>query len=133
MKEWSLRVGRKIRLTKVDREAFQRALDIVRAEGAMEAARVDHDIKREGFIGAGHGAAYHCQYKNLQLKPWETPPMWVRDIDEALSAPPGPGRAHRAAELLKRMLACGLSRYEPDPLAALATKENPVPEEEARG
>ena len=44
----------------------------------------------------------------------------VRDLDAALREPFGGKRGDReAAELLQRMLDAGLSKYEPDPLAAL--------------
>ena len=56
----------------------------------------------------------------LNLQAWQTPPMWVRDLDAALREPFGGKRGDReAAELLQRMLDAGLSKYEPDPLAAL--------------
>jgi hypothetical protein len=46
--------------------------------------------------------------------------MWIRDLDAALREPFGGKRGDReAAELLQRMLDAGLSKYEPDPLAAL--------------
>ena len=64
--------------------------------------------------------ASHCQSRSLNLQAWQTPPMWVRDLDAALREPFGGKRGDReAAELLQRMLDAGLSKYEPDPLAAL--------------
>jgi hypothetical protein len=53
-------------------------------------------------------AAYVCQTETLHLKPCEEPPVHA---DEA-----GDGQADL---LLKRMLDAGVSRYHPDPLAAL--------------
>lgn len=55
-----------------------------------------------------------CQYYALGLKPWQTPPCRL-----------GPDAEQRPADkrgrlLLQRLLAAGLSRYEPDPLRALA-------------
>jgi hypothetical protein len=46
------------------------------------------------------------------LTPWEEPPCWADEDD--------PHPADRVAQtLLKKMLAKGISRYNPDPLAAL--------------
>jgi hypothetical protein len=57
------------------------------------------------------------------LKPWEFPPIWIDDISATLKEPPESKDRHRAAKLLQRLLAAGLSRYEPDPLAALERVE----------
>jgi hypothetical protein len=116
-----LKKAGRVRLSKVDREAMQRAIDMVRAEGP-DSARW---IEKRDFYEAGSLAAYHCQYRALQLKPWQWTPSWLApgDIDAELSAPPDQSGRHRAAELLKRLLACKLSRFEPDPLRALAEKE----------
>jgi hypothetical protein len=48
-----------------------------------------------------------------------TPPCWITDLATAMREPFGDPRGEReAAELLQKMLAAGLSRFEPDPLAA---------------
>jgi hypothetical protein len=78
---------------------------------------------RKGSPGIAASLAFcasHCQSRSLNLQAWQTPPMWVRDLDAALREPFGGKRGDReAAELLQRMLDAGLSKYEPDPLAAL--------------
>jgi hypothetical protein len=69
------------------------------------------------FEEIGRFAAYHCQRRSLRLKPWETAPCDAgphRDSD----ADDSHGYA-AAAALLERMSAVGLSRYEPDPIAAI--------------
>jgi hypothetical protein len=53
-------------------------------------------------------AAGRCQRNSLRLKPREDPPWWANEND------PGP-----AGALLRRMLAARVSRFEPDPIAAL--------------
>jgi hypothetical protein len=60
--------------------------------------------------------AYSEQMANLHLKPWQEPPMHV-DPDN-----PKAGEAEAAA-LLRRMLQAGISRWHPDPLAALEERE----------
>lgn len=60
---------------------------------------------------AAQSAAYSCQIAALKLKPWETPPCFA-DEDGA-----DPGDV-----LLRKMLAAKISRWHPDPLAALAER-----------
>jgi hypothetical protein len=52
------------------------------------------------------------QRRALHLKPWQSPPCAVdeNDTDE---------RRADAVQLLQRMLANGISAFDPDPLAAL--------------
>ena len=57
-------------------------------------------------------AVYSLQYGNLQLKPWQRPPVQL-DLD----ADP---RSCDCQKILKRMARAGISRFHPNPLAALA-------------
>jgi hypothetical protein len=76
--------------------------------------------KASGSFEAKRQAAYNCQTNNLKLKPWESPPMWgdVRGGDASARI--------KARELLGKLLAAKLSRYEPDPVSALAAIEAPT-------
>jgi hypothetical protein len=98
-------------LSKVDREALERAL-------AIEMASDEPGRREQGgdWIAAARTAAYTCQRRALQLRPWQSPPCYG-------DTSPGHDGHADAAVLLKRLLACGLSRYEPDPLGALAAIE----------
>jgi hypothetical protein len=58
----------------------------------------------------------------LHLKPWQPPPCWAEFDDEDNKAGPISGR-RAAAELLQRMLALGIGRWHPDPLAAIEAAE----------
>ncbi len=60
--------------------------------------------------------AYSAQIHSLKLKPWQEPPC-VLDPDIPLRAHPDELRGMR---MLRQMLALGISRWHPDPLAALA-------------
>jgi hypothetical protein len=74
----------------------------------------------------GQFAAYSCQDDHLQLEPWQVPPCWLRDdraVQAALSMPHDLSGRREAGELVQRLLAAGLSRYEPNPLEALARVE----------
>jgi hypothetical protein len=68
-------------------------------------------------MGARRGfATYNCQIDNLGLKPWMDAPMFAeirRDPD--------------ALAILVKLLGHGLSRYEPDPVAALAAVRSGAP------
>jgi hypothetical protein len=67
-------------------------------------------------------AAFNAQMLSLHLSPFEMPPCWVKD-------PPHPDDlqyCEEAYELLKKMQANGVSRWHPDPLAAIAEAERKV-------
>ena len=75
-------------------------------------------LEDEEWIEVAEFAAYHCQIHALSLKPWQSPPVHIdEDADEPDSAEREPNTAAR--KLLRRMLRAGVSRFDPDPLAAL--------------
>jgi hypothetical protein len=94
-------------MKRVDREALRRAM-VIASEDPLRAGQLDDKLRSEPWAEVAEFAAHVCQCRSLHLKPWELPPSSfdARDDD--------PG-----AELLRRLLAAGLSRYEPDPIAAL--------------
>ena len=72
-------------------------------------------------------ASYCCQMDSLHLKPNQIPPMYVTDPNNPDEGR-GPQQAgldgrYEAAALLRHILAAGVSRYHPDPGAALAEVE----------
>jgi hypothetical protein len=116
-------------LSEVDREAMQRAIDLTRAEGPDRVRW----LEGRTFTDSGALCAYHRQHQALQLRPWEWAPSWIEpgDIDTLLSAPSDLSGKHRAAELCKRLLTAGLSRFEPNPLDALERAEKAKPKSAA--
>jgi hypothetical protein len=104
-----------------DREALTRALEMARAESKQERAHFDALLSRQGWEEAALSACFVCQSRTLKLRPWQAPPVHVHD-DEVT----GPSYGHRPEEiaLRRRMLAAGLSVYEPDPIAALEAAES---------
>lgn len=64
-------------------------------------------------------AAFTGQCHSLRLRPWQTPPGW---LNENVKPEPGPSHISDLAawKVLRAMLALGISRYHPDPLAAIA-------------
>jgi hypothetical protein len=60
------------------------------------------------------------QSRNLRLKPWDWPPCEIIDGFEVPATIEG---REPAVALAQRMTAAGLSRFEPDPIAAIAEAE----------
>ena len=101
-------------MTPTDRAALECAVEIARRD-PKEAARIDARLAQPGadWLDIAKGCAFHCQIVALRLQPWQNAPMYG-DVTE-------PRVDQQAAELLRRLLDAGLSRYEPDPIAALTT------------
>jgi hypothetical protein len=96
-----------------DRGALALALEQARAEGADRAGQIDAKLKAESWKDVAAFAAYCCQCRALHLKPWQEPPAIVSEDD--------PNERDKAVQqLLRRMLAAGVSRFAPDPIAAIA-------------
>ena len=113
------------KLSRIDREALTRALEIVRNRPEKEdpgrREQVDHLMKHEGWFTAADFCCYCCQSELIRPRLWQPTPRDITDIEGTLAkGDDGLGGSYRAALLLKRMLAAGLSRYEPRPVEALA-------------
>jgi hypothetical protein len=102
----------------LDHDAFTRAIEMMRAKDKLHADQINYKLEHEGFAAAGKFAAYSCQCDGLGVRPWEAPPMDAHD-DLAAADPSIYGYRPKEIGLLVRLLAAGLSRFEPDPLAAL--------------
>jgi hypothetical protein len=96
-------------LSAADRDALERALALAKAERPEQIGRM---LSEDPWMEAASFAAYHCQIRALQLKPWQSPPCYGH-----LDGDTG------ATILLKRLLDAGLSRWEPDPVGVLAALE----------
>src|SRR4051812_46211474 len=99
-------------MTKVDRDALKRAMAITAAESEGRAEQLTSMLKDDSWERVAMFAASCAQSRALRLKPWELPPMHA---DEGPLRP----EDRAARKLLKKMLVAGISRYEPDPMAAL--------------
>jgi hypothetical protein len=109
-------------MTPIDQDALTRAIAACRAQSAARAEQIDSMLAVEPRGRVAQFAAYSSQNRSLNLQPWQSPPCHASLA--ALSEPFGDPRAAReSAELLKKMLALGLSRFEPDPLQAIAAAE----------
>jgi hypothetical protein len=112
------------KLSPVDQEALERCIAITR--NSSEPGRrkqIDNMIKERGWYAAGIFSAYSSQYDAIRPRLWQPVPSDINDIEGTLAKGDDHlGGSYRAALLLKRMLAAGLSRYEPDPVRALEAK-----------
>src|SRR5262245_60029022 len=98
-------------LDPIDRDALERAMQVARRDPGR-GEQPDSKLKDEPWDEVAVFASYVCQTAALALKPWEQPPGVANEDEPNV-------RDKDAQQLLRRMLAAGLSRYEPDPLAAL--------------
>jgi hypothetical protein len=96
------------RIKPLDRDALERCLALARESDPLRAEQIDDKLRSEPWFEVADFACYVVQRRSLHLKPWEMPPSSAEPNEDS---PEG--------ELLRRMLAAGLSRYEPDPIAAL--------------
>lgn len=107
-------------LNPVDKAALELAMQMARREDGR-GTQLDTMLKQgEPWFTVAQFAAYCCQTANLNLKPWEDPPMWVDpdDPDNKHNPQPTDGR-HAAAKLLRQMRELGIAEWHPDPLAAI--------------
>ena len=110
-----------VRLRRVDREALERAIVLARASDPPHDRQIAGMLKTWPWIEVATFAAYACQDDALRLKSWQPAPCWMGD-ERPIDDFPAAGRV-AAWELRRRLLAAGLSAYEPDPIGALHTIE----------
>lgn len=98
-------------LSPVDREALERALTTA-ANDLAQREQIEAMLREDGWYETATYAAFSCQVDALKLRPWQTAPCHADELDPDPVDP-------KAQELLREMLRLGLSRFEPDPAAAL--------------
>src|SRR5258706_14366310 len=93
-----------------------------RAEDAGRRQQIDSMLLNRSREQVGIFASSCAQSKNLGLAPWQGPPCRasLRDLDKPFDDARG---ERQAAELLQRLLQLGLSRFEADPIGAIAEAE----------
>ena len=97
-------------MTRNDRAALKLALALARNESPARAQQIDSMLEDQPWEGVAQFAASCCQSRSLNLDPWQEPPCW----GDSERADPD------AKKLMEQMLAAGVSKYHPDPMAALA-------------
>jgi hypothetical protein len=110
-------------LSDTDRRSLELAIETMRKHSLADREQIDTMLKERPWRAAAVFAATCCQERALRLKPWQAWPPCVVSIDDVDE----PGFEHRgiraSAALLQAMLAAGVSRFHPDPLAAIETAE----------
>jgi hypothetical protein len=108
-------------ISDADRQAFELAIAAARNEDAGRRDQIDHFLRTRSFEETGGFASFHCQSRALNLPPWQYPPCLIdpADIDRLIAAGDDLHGKSVAAQMLRRMLELGLSRFHPDPMAAL--------------
>ena len=105
-------------IEKNDLDALELAIAQTLAEddkGRVE--QVTHMLEEDRWHGATF-AAYHRQTDSLNLKVWESPPCCFDEDNIDADADDIHGN-RPALKLLQEMLDLGISRWHPDPLAAI--------------
>ncbi len=114
-----------LQLTKNDLATLKLAIEHARQDAGL-VQQIDSMLADTDWREVGMFAAACCQRKALRLKPWQLPPCRIRDPDH-----PDTGREQRlkeidgryeAARLLQQMYQLGISKWHPDPLAAIDEK-----------
>ena len=110
----------------VDEEALERAIDIcLKHKSPADQRQMEQKLAddQQDWWDIETFASYSCQMDALNLPPWQQPPCWINpnEIENilAVGGKDDIGGTFAAATLLKRLLAAGLSQYEPEPLKAL--------------
>jgi hypothetical protein len=109
----------------IDRDALERAVEIARNDPAQR-RRIDEKLANgEHWDDVAGRCAVWCQRDALDLMPWQSAPLfYANHLDSVLREPFGdPSGRREAGEVLQRLLRNGLSRYEPDPIRAIAAAE----------
>jgi hypothetical protein len=114
----------KPKLNQVDVEALTRAIELYRnLKEPGRAEQVAHLLKTESWFSVADHCACGLQRRSLKIKMWQSPPAEIDPgaIETIIArGDDNLGGDYAAAKLLRRMLKAGLSRYEPDPIRALA-------------
>jgi hypothetical protein len=96
-------------MRKIDRDALRRAFKMADRRPPPEA-----DVEK--WWDEAMGAVYHCQMEALRLRPWQSPPCWIGDERPRVDDHRGEVAAWK---LRRRLIAAGLSEFEPDPIRML--------------
>jgi hypothetical protein len=104
-------------MRKTDRAALELALQQTLAEkDQSRVEQVRSMLEGRTRLYVSQFCSFHRQIEALRLRPWELPPC-LGDCDV------GSGRDEQAWRLLRRMQKAGVSRWHPDPIAAVEAAE----------
>jgi hypothetical protein len=110
-------------LTDADRQALILVIETARKHSRADQQQIDDKLSREPWLTVAVFAAHGCQDWSLRLKPWQCWPPCAVGVDDD-DAPGLEQRGIRSsAALLRRMLLLGISRWHPNPIAAIEASE----------
>jgi hypothetical protein len=110
-------------MSQTDRAALGLAIEVTRNESPARRQQFDDFLSSRRWIDVATFAAGCAQSRALRLPPWQPPPCGIGNIEAALNVSDEQSGYRAAALLLQRMERCGVSRWHPDPLAAIAEAE----------
>ena len=108
----------------IDQDALTRGLAACGRESPARSRQLDTMLAdpSSSWERVARFAGYSAQIDSLGLMPWQNPPCRA-SLDD-LNRPFGdPSGRRESAEVLQRLSRNGLSKFEPDPLAAIAAAE----------
>jgi hypothetical protein len=109
-------------MNRIDQDALTRALVACRAQGAGRARQLDAKLADEHGKGSPRSRPIPRRTGRLVCSPGSRRPAMpasrIRTNPSEIRAP-----SAKSAELLRRLLDAGLSRFEPDPLRAITEAE----------
>jgi hypothetical protein len=112
-------------INQTDLVALRKSLAIMRASSdPADGQYVAMHLQDERWDEVAANCAHTLQSRSLALKPWQVPPCHITDIAASLEVPENDHRGFRpAARMLRRMLALGVSKFDPDPVRAISDAE----------
>jgi hypothetical protein len=102
-------------LAEADRAALQAAVDVVRRH-PERGRELEALVRERGWEEAARIAVLDCQSRSMRLPPWR---------EEEIPCMASPRGKSPASRLLRRMLKRGVSRWDPNPLRAIAAAGAP--------
>jgi hypothetical protein len=101
------------RILDPDHDALGRAIALTCKESVGRRRQVESMLQERPWEAVGRFCATLLQGGSLRLKPWESAPAEVTNLDSRYPD------ERMAAQLVQELSTLGLSKYEPDPLAAI--------------
>jgi hypothetical protein len=114
-------------LTPTDKAALELAIEVTRKESPARRKQVDSFLATRPWFAVAKFCASCAQDRALRLMPWQHCPSHVDDIAAVLKVTDDIHGWRAAALLLQRMLAAGVSRWHPNPVAACEAAEKNQP------
>jgi hypothetical protein len=105
-----------------DKDALRRAIEMAKTTLDPAIVQAVEAMLKTSWQAAGAYASYHSQMTSLRLRPWQCPPCDRDDVVDPAPAGMYGGKPVEVA-LRRRMIALGLSEFEPDPLGAIEHAE----------